>query len=171
MTVQWRKCYGFPEYEVSEGGDVRRGGRIKAQFTMKNGYRTVGVSRRDKQLVHRMVALTFIGPPPTPRHQVAHNDGSRGNNHWTNLRWATPAENQADRRRHGTYHAGEACGSARLSDADAQAIRGRYHVGGQRYIGGAITMQALADEYGVSIAQISRIVNGVQRKNGHHRVD
>ncbi len=169
--MQWRPCVGYPGYEISERGDVRRNSRIKSQFRARNGYMKVGFGKRNKELVHRIVALTFVGPPPTALHQVAHNDGSRDNNHWSNLRWATPAENQADRRRHGTHHAGELCGSARLTDRAAQAIKVRYRAGGQRYVGGSITMQQLANEYGVSVAQISRIVNGVQRTSGYHRVD
>ena len=53
---------------------------------------------------HRLVALAFLGPSPFPRAHVAHYDGDKTNNHVPNLRWATPAENEADKRRHGRAH-------------------------------------------------------------------
>jgi hypothetical protein len=43
--------------------------------------------------VHRMVALTYIGEPPTPKHEIDHIDGNKGNNHYSNLRWCTHSEN------------------------------------------------------------------------------
>lgn len=52
--------------------------------------------------VHRLVARTFHGEPPSPAHHAAHNDGVPSNNRESNIRWATPAENQADRLLHGT---------------------------------------------------------------------
>ncbi|AXV72811.1 hypothetical protein CJO75_01120 [Ralstonia solanacearum] len=64
----------------------------------------VCAARREglKTGIHRLVALTFLGPPPSRQHEVAHNDGNRANNIVTNLRWATHAENVADTFRHGT---------------------------------------------------------------------
>lgn len=93
---------------------------------------------------------------------MAHNDGSRTNNHYKNLRWATPKENQADRRVHGTHLAGSNVPTSKLTEAQVAAIAADYQAQGIRYRGGKITMQNLADQYGVSLAQISRIVNGKQ---------
>ena len=59
-----------------------------------------------KLLVSRIVCEAVNGPPPTPQHEVAHNCG-RGHLGCCNpqhLRWATRAENQADRRIHGTMY-------------------------------------------------------------------
>lgn len=175
MASSWKVAAGFPDYEVSECGRVRRltrGGRrypAGYELTAKRhakGYLlyslTLNGAARDI-LAHRLVALTWIGDAPSARHEVAHNDGSRINNHWRNLRWATPAENQADRKAHGTYVDGERAYSARLSDSDVDHIRLSYRAGGEKYVGGAVTMRGLADQFGVSVAQISRIVNGKQR--------
>jgi len=38
--------------------------------------------------VHRLVALAWIGPAPSPAHRVFHIDGNRSNNAVSNLRWA-----------------------------------------------------------------------------------
>ena len=77
--------------------------------------------------VHRLVALAFLGPRPSERHEVAHGDGCRTNNHWTNLRWATHSENMLDRREHGTVpdRRGQKHPMARLTDEVVQAMRQR----------------------------------------------
>lgn len=169
--MEWRTIPGFETYEVSEFGSVRRrvaGGTYPAGYVLtpkphQRGYRyfILRHNGRDKtMLAHRLVVLAFLGEPPTDEHEVAHNDGDRTNNAATNLRWATPAENQADRKRHGTFHQGEQCGSSKLTADDVQAIRDAYRSGGTPHRrGGAVTMQALADRFCVSVAQISRVVN------------
>jgi hypothetical protein len=168
--MEWRTIARFPEHEVSEAGDVRRtvgAKRYPAGFVVKpkphkRGYLVYSLNNRDI-LAHRLVALAFLGAPPSDRHEVAQEDGSRTNNHWRNLSWKLPVDNQADRKRHGTYTVGEACPSAKLTNVEAEEIRTRYANGGKPYVGGSVTMQALADEDGVSIAQVSRIVNGRER--------
>lgn len=171
MATEWRQAAGFPDYEVSECGRVRRltrgGRRYPAGYELtakkhQRGYLVFTLGSATV-LAHRLVAATWVGPAPSGLHEVAHNDGSRTNNHWTNLRWATPAENQADRKLHGTYVHGQHAYSAKLTDESADEIRRAYASHGTRYVGGAVTMQGLADSYGVSIAQISRIVNARQR--------
>lgn len=169
--MEWRAAPGFPDHEVSEDGQVRRvvdsraykAGYIVRPKPHRRGYLVYCLNNKGI-LAHRLVALAFLGPPPSSRHEVAHEDGTRTNNHWRNLRWKLPADNQADRKRHGTYMAGEQCTwTTKLLDRQVEEIRSRYSADGKPYIGGSVTMQALADEYGVSLAQISRVVNGKQR--------
>jgi hypothetical protein len=79
-------------------------------WTDKDGYQHVTLRKdgADKRFaVHVIVCTAFHGPRPSDRHQAAHNDGDPGNNRVSNLRWATPKENQADRRRHGTAERGD----------------------------------------------------------------
>lgn len=173
--MRWVSISDFPDYEISEAGDVRRltqGGRrypIGYVLTPKPHQRGYvyfilndATGKPKTMLGHRLVALAFHGEPPTPEHEVAHNDGTRTNNHWQNLRWATPTENQADRHKHGTALSGEQLAYAKLTAEEVSSIRAAYAKGGQRYRGGSITMQALADQYGMSLAQISRIINGAR---------
>lgn len=42
---------------------------------------------------HTLVALKYIGYPPTDRHEINHIDGNRKNNLYTNLEWATHSQN------------------------------------------------------------------------------
>lgn len=173
--MRWVTLPEFPDYEISEAGDVRRatpGGRrypIGYVLTPKphqRGYVYYILKTKDggdkTMLGHRLVALAFLGEPPTIEHEVAHDDGTRTNNHWRNLRWATPLENQADRKRHGTTLSGYQLPHTKLNGEQAEEIRAAYAAGGQRYAGGAVTMQELADKYGVAIVTISRVVNGIR---------
>lgn len=116
-----RPIPGYPGYVVSESGVVyslpkRRHFSttiILRQTKNPHGYFTVAITGNGKNTtvaVHRLVALAFYGPPPTPEHEVRHLDGSRDNNHFDNLRWGTVAENAADKVRHGRHNHGPSHG-------------------------------------------------------------
>lgn len=53
--------------------------------------------------VHRLVAEAWIGGKPFHEAQVCHADGTRTNNHYTNLRWGSSADNAKDSVKHGTH--------------------------------------------------------------------
>jgi hypothetical protein len=141
--AEWRSIPGWPEYQVSDTGAVRRVGcasgarvgRILRQLrNKKTGYFSVCLSRSADQMridVHRLVATTFLGPRPSADHLVAHNDGSRTNNHASNLRWATQRENLRDCKEHGTALLGARNPMTRLDDVDAKSIRRMKAVGSQ----------------------------------------
>jgi hypothetical protein len=42
---------------------------------------------------HTLVALKYIGKPPTDRHEISHEDDNKMNNHYSNLSWLTHSEN------------------------------------------------------------------------------
>lgn len=68
-----------------------------------NGYASM-LSEGQTKYVHRLVCEEANGPPPTPKHDAAHSCG-RGHEGCVtrrHLRWATRAENEADKIRHGT---------------------------------------------------------------------
>ena len=111
--MEWRQA-SVPFYQVSEKGDLRLlvnrsnlvAGKILKGRVKKSGHREyhVRVDGVGKHLAaHREVLFAFSGPPPTPDHQCAHWDGDPLNNHYSNLRWATAAENTADKVRHGRH--------------------------------------------------------------------
>jgi hypothetical protein len=166
IGVEWRPVPGFPSYEVSERGDVRRavafrhysaGMSLKQRPHRESGHLIVALSRDGKRhdvFVHRLVALAFLGPPPSERHEVAHGDGRPTNNHWTNLRWATHAENMLDKRVHGTYpdRKGEKHPMARLTDEVVLAMRRRRRDG--------LLFREIAEEFGFPKVTVYDAVTG-----------
>jgi len=52
--------------------------------------------RRHKQLVHRLVALAFHGPPPEGLTDCAHIDHDSMNNWASNLKWLSHADNVSE---------------------------------------------------------------------------
>ena len=164
MSEIWKAVEGFETlYEVSNLGRVRRlyaggedGWRILKpglnktgtgyyQVTLSDGPRTV-----TNVLVHHLVGRAFIGPRPEGA-LLRHLDGDSRNNRDTNLVYGTPAENQADRIRHGTHNKGERHGVSKLTDAQVAEIKRRYRRG---------YGPALAAEFGVARHTITRIAAG-----------
>lgn len=134
MVEIWRPIPGFRHYQASTEGRVRRDpAHATAQVTealkpsYTGGYAWVTIAgdgaKRRKEYVHRLVCLAFHGPPPTPRHEVAHRNGVRPNTKPDNLRWSTRKDNHADKKEHGTYINGEQMPWARLKSTDIPVIR------------------------------------------------
>lgn len=109
---------------------------------------TVG-GKTVKRRVHRLVCEAWHGLPPTSGHHAAHLDGNSSNNRQWNLAWATPKENNADKRLHGTHQAGAKHPRAKLTPHQVEAIRES-----------RLSSRALARAYGVSQSQVVRIKNG-----------
>ncbi len=91
-----------------------------------NDYPVVQVlhnGRRRTKHVHTLVCAAFHGPKPSPLHEVRHGDGDRSNSRPSNLCWGTPAENEADKRRHGTAAIGSKHGIAKLNEEAVRILR------------------------------------------------
>lgn len=93
----WWVCPGpWPNVSVSTLGRVRHQDCVLTSWAM-SGYR--GVKLRDasrvKQnaYVHYLVAITFLGPRPSPSYDVSHQDDNRQNNRLSNLLWETHTDN------------------------------------------------------------------------------
>ena len=83
---------------VSSQGRIKsRGGRISFGHLRKDGYLVTRPQPQSRdERVHRLVAASFLGLPPSPEHsQVNHMDGNKSNNAVENLEYVTPAENNA----------------------------------------------------------------------------
>lgn len=129
MTEEWRVSGIAPDYEISSFGRVRRRfdfpkSRYKAGETLRSfvnggGYLALQLKidgRMRGKLVHVLVCDAFKGPKPSDKHEVAHWDGIRTNNHCKNLRWATRKENMADAKRMGRTFPGESHRCAKLKE-------------------------------------------------------
>jgi len=102
-----------------------------------------------KAKVHRLVAFVFMGACP-PGLEVCHIDGDKHNNRSSNLKYATRAENGADRVGHLGGNKGERHGLAKLTEKSVLEIR-------QRAASGE-TRASLALGYGVSQAAIGHVI-------------
>lgn len=138
---RWAAIDGFDGlYSVSSAGRVRSETRvvvyasgkkqtvrerIMSPATKRSGHKSVMLygDQRLRLHVHRLVALAFIGEPPTELHEVAHCDGDPANNCADNLRWATRSENHADKVPHGTHNRGESHPLCKLTDEQVRNIR------------------------------------------------
>lgn len=146
MIEQWKTAPGFPDYEVSNIGRVRRAtpgvnatvGHIRQATLDKNGYCVILLQRpNDKPKigkVHRLVVLAFIGDIPEGMH-VNHRNGIKSDNRIENLEIVSPSENTLHgfrvlgRKVAGGKSPGEAHGNAVLTDDLVRHIRKSYESG------------------------------------------
>ena len=91
--------YKGEKYKVRDNGAVFRMAREGKTKRPKDETWTFG-HRIDRgyawfcsEAVHRIVAVAFLGNPPTKQHVVDHIDTNRQNNRPENLRWLTKLEN------------------------------------------------------------------------------
>ena len=165
QEIEWRVCPDFPDYEVSNYGDVRRckvcmrnrqsfKGKILKPKIDKRGYYQYTLSK-DKKFHyltgHKLVAITYIGMPLNKSFVIAHLDGNKSNNFVANLKWVSNSENQLHRRVHEDFVPFK--GHNSLSVEEVKDIR-------KRFIEGELQSN-LASEYEVSHGVINKIVNNV----------
>lgn len=172
----WKAVPGYPGYEASSAGRIRSVdredslgrfalGMVLRPHADRRGYISVrarkeGASKATTTPVHKLVALAFLGARPDGM-EVAHNDGRPGNCRPSNLRYATHADNEADKNLHGTKFipSGERNWNAKLTSSQVQAIRARLQTG--------LSQRSIADEFGVSQSLISHIKRGKHWRESH----
>lgn len=121
---------------------------------MSNGYGTLTVDGK-KTTAHRYICTLVHGPAPSPKHEARHvvcGAGHLGCCHPGHIAWGTPLENQADKVIHGTVRRGEKAANAKLQEHEIYLMRAQSADGW--------TQRALAKEFGVCQAVVSKIVNG-----------
>lgn len=108
-TEEWRPIVGHPNYMISSMGRVKslartvacgpRGGSrllpermLRTPISPDTGYPHVVLDRITRN-IHRLIALAFLGPPPTLNAHANHKNGIRAESVLSNLEWMTPSEN------------------------------------------------------------------------------
>lgn len=187
----WKPVPDYEDsYEISNFGRVRslatrphyrgavKGGVLKKLTNSPRGlpYLRVTLSRFSTKriyLVHRLVALVFIGPPPDTEHAcVNHIDADPTNNRSDNLEWVSYSENMEHASRLGRLK-WKANHPKRLDLTKTQ--RGSNHTASRLTEGQVLTirqlyadghsMTSMARTYGVSATTIDKIV---KRKRWKH---
>ena len=98
--------------------------------------------------VHKLVMETFVGPRPEGC-VIRHKDGVPTNCALSNLQYGTNAENQQDRKEHGTWHDKT---EKRLEDAQIVQMRTRRAAGEM--------LKVLAKDFEVSMSYVTMICVG-----------
>lgn len=117
MIELWKNIPGVDGYQASNLGRIRsvhrvvnvtysdvktKRRRVQARIlkvcnTYMNGrqhYATVRLNGKTRA-VHRLIALSFLGPPPFgPKTEVNHKDGNKHNNALSNLEWCSKSMNE-----------------------------------------------------------------------------
>ena len=161
--MEWRQSL-HPEWEVSECGWMRcltdryrrPAGTVIKGSGDGHGYISYSLveaggggrgAKKVRYRAHTLVLHAFVGPKPSPDHMCAHWDGDRAHNHYSNLRWATSAENTEDKIRHGMHR----LGNKRFFEEqvlDMRAMRAR-----------GCSYAVIMEKYRVSKGNLSSIIN------------
>ena len=161
---EWRQMYdpisGFevPGRMVSSLGRIRMcNGRISKGHLRKSGYYFFWISCVGRtELVHRLVAFSFLGQPVSKqRSHVNHKDMDKGNNAVENLEYVTPAQNLAHRYSN----------SSGYSRSDGRPVESRPH-GSSGEWQWHPSMTSASKELKVFSANISRCISGRYKQTG-----
>jgi len=90
----WKQINGFPNYEVSDEGIVRKiiPKRTLTQYTDKNNTLYVNFTCSGKyyrKKIHILVAQAFLGAPSKQKPFVQHKDLDKSNNRIENLEYTS----------------------------------------------------------------------------------
>lgn len=173
MEETWKEVVGYEGlYEISNLGRVRShhpSPRRKSEFLKDaniRGYRMVVLSKGDgskpkSALVHRLVAIAFLGEAPDVRRPtVNHKNLNKADNRVENLEWLSHADNNRHAAPLIPHQRGEERPNAKLTEQSVREMRARYSAGG-------ITFDELGAQFGIS-GTYCHIV--VRRKKWKHVV-
>jgi hypothetical protein len=111
--MRYRKVPGFLIEITKNGKHIRNSvtKKIKTPYIDKDGYKLLNIKTDDYEKtlrgVHVLVALAWVGPKPSKKHQVNHKDLDKSNNYYKNLEWCTGKENIHHARDNGNNYIGK----------------------------------------------------------------
>lgn len=138
----------YDRYEIHENGNVfdKKIKRFLKPHKCAGNYLQLHLSGK-RYYAHVIVARKFI-PNPQGKPEVNHKDGNKMNNHVSNLEWVTRKENMIHAQLMGIGPRRNARNLTKYVDD----IRLEYDNGG-------ISMQKIANKYGVSYSVIFKIIH------------
>lgn len=166
-----RKRQDFDINKIEEYYTITEDGRVWSKLKNRwlcpqmNNYGYIhypinkGVDHCIAIFAHTLVALKYIGKPPSPEYEIDHKDDNKSNNHYTNLQWMTHSQNILKAYRGGREHYW--LGKHRPSPAletlmlMANAKKKRVGYNGQTYE----SIQDLADNLTVNRKVVSVVLN------------
>lgn len=164
VEEQWKTVPNFPKYEINEYGVIkrkaylnRRNRLIKARTlkpAISNGYLHISLCVNNKIQsfsVHRLLALTFLGPCPK-RCVVRHLDGVKLNNKLSNLKYGTYTQNMQDAVEHGTI---------RYKSKDLRSLNLNKIKNIRQSLYRGLTCTSIAKQYQITPITVSRIKRGL----------
>lgn len=153
---KWRRCQGGAWVDPNHMTELRPFDR-KDRHGKPTGYRSVTLSNdgnRSVKYVHAIVMLAFVGPYPSPDHEILHGNNVRSDNRLGNLRYGTVVENLEDREAAGNVLRGARHGRARLTEEIVRQIKRRIALGERD--------TSIASALGINAGSVHHIRNGKQ---------
>jgi hypothetical protein len=160
--VHYASIPGLDGYEAGDDGNIRQHDghgvwHACKKYKSSYGYLVVTLIHPERgpvqYTVSGLILSAFVGPRPEGM-QACHGNGIRTDNRLSNLRWATPKENERDKIVHGTKLLGVRNHQHRLSESDVARIK--------FMIANDVPLTDIAHAFGVSRTAIHWIKVGRQ---------
>lgn len=113
MKEVWKQIPNYSMYEISTNGKVRRkegynggDGRWCKGKELKRCGKYVMLCKNGKRrnlFIHRLILITFVGPPPFPKAEGRHLNDVKHDDRLENLAWGSRTDNVEDAIRNGRY--------------------------------------------------------------------